>query len=180
MARRAALGFKSHTGWAAAVAIAGGEVVLKRRIDMAHDFATGAVFHAGQEMPLEKAKALIESSEERFVSIARAAIAAIVAELRGAGCEVAACGIAAGNPKPLPPLESILRSHALVHAAEGELYRRAIGRACAACGIQATRVAAGNAGALAARIATLGRASGRPWAADQKEAALAALIALEK
>lgn len=172
---RAALGFKTHTGWAAVVAVAGGEVLLKRRIEMARDFATGAVFHAGQELPFEKAKALIESSEARFVAIARDSIEGLLGELRG--CEVVGSGIVAGNPKPLPPLDAILKSHALVHAAEGELYRRVVARACEACRIPARMVALKN-GGHAAEIAAMGKKSGRPWAADQKEAALAALLVL--
>ena len=174
--KRAALGFKTHTGWAAVVAVAGGEVLLKRRIDMARDFATGAVFHAGQELPLERAKALIETSEARFVSLARDAIASIVEELQG--YDVVASSIVAGNPKPLPPLEAILKSHPLVHAAEGALYRRVISRASEACRIPAQTIALKNAG-HASEIAAMGKKSGRPWAADQKEAALAALIALD-
>lgn len=174
--KRAALGFKTHTGRAAAVAVAGGEVVLKREIEMANTFETGAVFHAGQELPFEKAKALIASSETRFVALAREAIAAIVGELRD--CDVVASGIVAGNPKPLPPLEAILKSHALVHAAEGELYRRVVARASEACRIPARMIALKDAG-HAAEIAAMGKKSGRPWAADQKQAALAALLALD-
>ena len=175
MARRAALGFKTHTGWAAAVAIAGGEAILKRRIDMARDFKTGAVFHVAQEMPVETARTLVRSSEAKFESIARDAIRALLDELGAAGFEVVASGIIAGSPKPLPPLESILRSHALVHAAEGDLYRRMIARACEACAIPVRMVPASAIGAHASQIAAIGKASGRPWAADQKESALAAL-----
>jgi hypothetical protein len=179
MAKRAALGFKSHTGWAAVVAVAGGEVVLKGRVEMASTFASGAVFHAGQELPLENAKALIHSSEAKFEAKARQAISGLLAELGALDCEVIGAGIIAGSPKPLPPVEAILRSHALVHAAEGELYRRMIARGCEGCGIPVKWVALKGPGARADSIAAMGKKSGRPWAADQKEAALAALIALE-
>jgi hypothetical protein len=92
--------------------------------------------------------------------------------------------------KPLPPIESILRSHPLVHAAEGELFRRVFSGASAALGAQPRRVPApalaNNTAAalgltsatLAARLAAMGNASGRPWAADQKEATLVAWLAL--
>ena len=78
----------------------------------------------------------------------------------------------------------------MVHAAEGELYRRVLIRACEACGIRALAIpakeielrAAGALGIaparLAARLAELGKRSGRPWARDQKESALAGWIAL--
>ena len=187
---RAALGFKTHTGWAAVVAIAGREVVAKRRIDLAKDFRTGAVFHAGQELPFAQAQALISSSQRRFEDKARDAIAALVDELRAKGCDVIGSGVVAGNPKPLPPLESVLKSHALVHAAEGQLYRQVMATACEACRIPATLVPAKelaaraaraleiSAAELTARMAAMGKASGKPWAADQKEASLAALVVL--
>jgi hypothetical protein len=187
---RTALGFKTHTGWAAVVAVAGREVVAKRRIDLATDFRTGAVFHVGQELPLPQAQELISSSQARFEAKARDAIAAIVEELRAKECEVIGSAIIAGNPKPLPPIESVLKSHALVHAAEGQLYRHVFAAASEACRIPAALVPAKelasraaramgiSAAELTARIAAMGKASGRPWAADHKESALAALVAL--
>ena len=192
--RPVALGMKSHTGWAAVVALAGpvasAEVVAKRRIQMARTFDEGAVYHKGQELPFTQAQALIRSSEERFERTAREALRDLAAELRAAGCEPVASGLVSGDGKALPPLTSILRSHALVHAAEGELYRRILLRASEACRIPAIPIAAKEiearaAGALGiasarlpARLAALGKASGRPWARDQKESTLAAWIAL--
>jgi hypothetical protein len=192
--RPVALGMKSHIGWAAVVALAGpvasAEVVAKRRIQMAGTFDEGAVYHKGQGLPFTQAEAHIRSSEERFERTAREALADLAAELRTAGCEPVASGLVSGNGRALPPLASILRSHALVHAAEGELYRRVLLRASEACRIPALPIPAKEiearaAGALGiaparlpARLAALGKASGRPWARDQKESALAAWIAL--
>lgn len=193
-ARRAALGFSSHTGWAAVVAMAGPpdapSVVAKRRVEMAATFEVGAVYHAGQELPFAKAEALVLSSEQKFEAVARASIAALAAELRGLGLEPIASAVLAGSAKPLPPLEAILRSHALVHAAEGELYRRVLACASAACSIPPTFVPARDLPTRAARaagipekrivskLAEIGNASGKPWARDQKDAALAAWIVL--
>ena len=192
--RQVALGIKSHTGWAAVVALAGpaasAEVVAKRRIDMATTFDEGAVYHKGQDLPFDRAEALIRSSEDKFERTARQALSELVAELKAAGCEAVASGLVSGGGKAPPPLASILRSHALVHAAEGELYRRVLVRACEACGIRALPIPAKEielraAGALGiapvelpARLAALGKRAGRPWARDQKDSALAAWIAL--
>lgn len=192
--RSVALGMRSHTGWAAVVALAGPvaspEVVAKRRIQMARTFDEGAVYHKGQELSLTQAEALVRSSEERFERTAREALVDLVAELRAARCEPVTSGLVSGDGKALPPLASILRSHALVHAAEGEFYRRILLRASEACRIPALPIPAKEiearpAGALRiaparlpARLAALGKASGRPWARDQKESALAAWIAL--
>lgn len=193
-AQRAALGFSPHIGWAAVVAIAGPpdapRVVGKRRVEMATTFDTGAVYHVGQGLPLARAEALVRSSERKFEAAARVSIAAFAAELRDLGLEPIASAVLAGGAKPLPPLEAILRSHALVHAAEGELYRRVLARASEACAIPAALVPAKD---LPARVAgatglperrvvsslgEMGKASGTPWARDQKEAALAAWLAL--
>src|SRR5207253_6072698 len=192
--RPVALGMKSHIGWAAVVALAGpatsAEVVAKRRIDMATTFDEGAVYHKSQELPLDRAEALIRTSEEKFERIAREALAEMVAELRTAGCEPIATALVAGRGKALPPLASIVKSHALVHAAEGDLYRRVLLRASEACRIPAlpipeTEIEARAAAAvgirpaqLAARLAALGKSSGKPWTKDQKESAMVAWIAL--
>jgi hypothetical protein len=189
---RGALGFSVHTGWAAVVAVGatpdGAEVLAKTRIDVASTFDEGAVFHAAQELPIDTARARIVEAETRFTERARGGLAAFAARL-GADI-VAACVVAPVTSKAPPPLESILRSHALVHAAEGELYRRIFAAAGAALGVSATRVPvamlAGRAAAalgltpaaLAARLTAMGKASGKPWAADQKQAALAAWLAL--
>jgi hypothetical protein len=190
----AALGFSPHIGWAAVVAISGARaapaVVAKLRVDMATTFESGAVYHAGQKLTVERAEALVRSSERAFEAAARARIAVLVAELRERGLEPAASAILSGVRRPLPPLATILRSHALVHAAEGELYRTVLARASDACGVPATFVAASGLAARVARasrlpearilsrLGELGKASGRPWTRDQKGATLAAWLAL--
>jgi hypothetical protein len=189
--RRAALGFKAHTGWAAVVAIGGPidapEILAKARIDVASTFDEGAVFHVGQELPIDAARALVRDAEVRFTARARAELAAFTTRL---DATIVAASMVAAAARPLPPLESILKSHPLVHAAEGELYRRVFAEAGAALGARPTRVAPDalersvaaalglTPAKLAARLASLGKASGRPWAADQKQAALVAWLAL--
>jgi hypothetical protein len=187
----AALGFNVRTGWAAVVAVGGPpdapEVLAKTRIDVATTFEEGAVYHMGQEMPLAEAAVFIRDSERRFVERARAGLVDFAARLAG---KVAGAGMAAALPRSLPPMESILKVHPLVHAAEGELYRRVFAEACASLGpaparvppdALAKRVAAATGltpAKVTARLAVMGKASGKPWAADQKQATLAAWLAL--
>jgi hypothetical protein len=188
--RRAALGFKVRTGRAVVVALGGTvdapEILAKTRIDVAFSFDEGAVFHVAQERSLEEARAWVRDAQLRFVGLAREKLAAFHAQL---DCKLVAAGMAAAAPKKLPPLEAILKSHPLVHAAEGELYRRVFSEASAALGALPVRtseaaLAKGAAAALglepatlAARMTALGKASGKPWAVDQKQATLAAWIA---
>jgi hypothetical protein len=165
-------------------------VLAKRPIEMATTFETGAVYHAGQGLPLARAEALVRSSEKSFLDVARSSLAAFAAELRERGVRAVASAILANAGRPLPPLRSILRSHALAHAAEGELYRRVLARASEACDIPAVLVPAKDHTArvvevtglreeqVLSRLAEMGRASGKPWAKDQKDAALAAWVVL--
>src|SRR5262245_4212617 len=182
------LGFNVHTGWAAVVAVMKKrdalEVIAKERIDMAFTFEEGAVFHMAESLSVSKARVLIDSREKKFEALAVTALAAIIDRLE---VEVAGSAVVDGAAKKLPPLESVLKSHALIHTAEGDLYRRIIVRACDACEVPAIAVGSKELGAraahalrvteeeLAARMAAAGKASGRPWAADQKRAAMAAI-----
>jgi hypothetical protein len=115
---------------------------------------------------------------------------AAVEALASRGREVVAAGIVVGNRPPAASLDAILRSHSLIHAAEGELFRGAIRGASEALGIRVTEVRAGDlhpraaealgisAGRVPEHLSRIGRAAGRPWAKDQKDSCLAALIAL--
>ena len=186
-----ALGFKPRTGWAAVVALGGSpetpEIVGKTRIDLATTFEEGAVFHMAQEMPLERARVFVRDAEARFAELAREKLAAFETELKA---KISAAGVVAPPAKALPPLEAILKSHPRVHAAEGELYRRVFEKASTALRLRCQRVdidaltprvAAAlrrSPAAIATRLAAIGKASGRPWTADQKQAALVAWIAL--
>jgi hypothetical protein len=189
-----ALGFKGRIGRAAVVAVAarsdGLEVVAKRRLDLATTFEEGAVYHVAQELPLAKASAMISAAAKKFERDAGKLVAALLEELTRATHHVDVAGIIWGSPKPLPRIETILKSHALIHSAEGELYRSVFAKACEAFGLRVVRVpskeleararaALGVSGAaLVERLAALGKASGRPWAADQKQSTLAAMVAL--
>src|SRR5262249_46704682 len=95
-----------------------------------------------------------------------------------------------GSGRVLPELRSILASHALIHTAEGEFFRKALVEAGEHCGLPIVGVKERElferasahfrmpAGALERRIAELGRSIGPPWTQDQKYAALVAWLAL--
>lgn len=190
-ATRAALGLKVRTGRAVVVAVAGPvdspEIVAKTHLQVAFTFDEGAVFHVAQNYPPERARALVREREALFTERALGELRAFATR---ADVKVVAAGMAAPPVKRLPPLESILKAHPLLHAAEGELYRRVFADACAKLRARPSRtpvdaltksIAEGlglKPAALAKRLDAMGKASGRPWAADQKEAALAAWNAL--
>jgi hypothetical protein len=194
---KVALGLKAHSGWAALVALGAqrGEprVVDRRRIELVdgEDAAWARQpYHAAEGLSAGDARALVERSVESARRIAAREVRAAVARAEADEHHVAACAVLVGDGIPDWSVEEILAVHFRMHAAEGELFRGALARAARACGLRLVAIpekrlaqhAEGALGAsathLQARIATLGRSIGPPWARDQKDAALAALVAL--
>jgi hypothetical protein len=109
---------------------------------------------------------------------------------REQGVKLTRCGLLLASGRPLPSLEKILASHALIHTADGELFREAILHASARSGLAMSTVkerelldGAGQAfrmksAALLQRVTELGRPLGSPWTQDEKFATLAAWLAL--
>ena len=195
----AALGLRVHSGWAVLAAVAGPlaapTVLERRRIELADRTVPGGVqpFHAARLLPLEEARRLVGQSLEGATRLARGALAAAAAELRPRGTEVIACGLIQSSARSLPELGAVLASHALVHTAEGELFRDALAAAAADLGLPVLRikerdlldrcaaklaVATGAACDVERRLADLGRTLGPPWRQDEKLATVAAWLAL--
>jgi hypothetical protein len=192
----AAMGFSTHTGWAAMVAVSGSArsplILDRRRIDMISGTdpeKAPFVYHAARKLDSKSAEQFVREASESSRTRALGALEAVVAELQNRQYEVVGSGIIVGRPLAAS-LEAILKSHSRIHAAEGELFRGAIRKASEALKIPVTEVRAAELqerGAKALRIslaelpqrlATIGRAAGRPWARDQKDALLAAVLAL--
>lgn len=191
--KRAGVGFREHTGWAAMVALGGGvtaPVVLARdRYELSEGDLPRAVYHAARQLDLDNAGQLVRRVELVARSAAERQLRRTVAELEAGGYEVVGAAIAARRELPAP-LPEILGSHPLVHAAEGQLYRDALAEAIELLGLPLTRfvqhelyeeaaVDIGTSDAsLRAQLTGLGRALGPPWQRDQKDAAAAAWLAL--
>jgi hypothetical protein len=199
LTKRAALGFRAHTGWAALVAAAGPPssptVVQRERVEiMPGKDANGPrfVYHAAAKLALPAAERLVRDARAEAGAKAKQAVRAAVDALEADGFDVVGAGVIVGNRPLTSPLAAILAAHSLIHAAEGELFRRALVDACEACGLPVRCVRANElaergaaaldvaADALGERLAALGRAAGRPWAQDQKDALLAALLAFKR
>jgi len=192
---RAAVGFRAHSGWAALVAVAGPLrspiVIDRRRIELVEPGIPKQPYHAAEKLGLKEAENLVRRCTDTARILARRALRAVVDEMREKGRhDVVACGLLLGSGRPLTTLAATLASHALIHTAEGELFRDALRDASQHCGLPVTGVkerelftcAAAKlrvpANELLRRVTEMGTAIGPPWTEDQKHAALAGWLAL--
>jgi hypothetical protein len=192
----AAVGFSPHSGWAAAVALAGPvtrpAMVDRRRLILAEpdDHVGKQPFHAAEEMPLPYATRLVDRYAADSRRRARQELERLALDLESAGYRIAAGGLCGKEPRPLGPLATILASNALIHAAEGEMFRQVLRDAVAGRELtcldvperdaesRCLKAVALPAEALRGHLAALGRAAGAPWQKDQKVAALIAWTCL--
>jgi hypothetical protein len=193
--KQAALGFRAHSGWTALVAVSleksSPTVLARERVHLVETFTYEfrQPYHTAEKMALDKARAFISRMQNEARRFAYRAIRGLQTDLQEKGFKLTRCGLVLASGRPLPILEKILASHALIHTADGELFREAILHASARCGLQTTCIKerelldqAGQAfrfkpADLLRRVTELGRAVGSPWSQDEKFATLAAWLA---
>jgi len=193
MSDAVALGFRPHTYWTAAVALAGPRdaprVVERRRID----FAAGderSVYHHAEGMAPDEAQKWIRKTWDAVLANTRRGVESMLRELAAQGLEPTAAIVPVGRKKAPDRLADIVKSHSNIHAAEGDFYRSVVAEACGGLGLEVRRVVERDlallvsglvdAPPLEARLRAMGQALGPPWSEDQKLATLAAWSALEE
>ena len=194
--KRAAIGVRMHSGWGALVAVSTSgntvEIIERRRIAV---IASGS---AGAKQPYHFAKNLSLAEAEKFVGscfvaskcLALAVLRDVSEKLLERHYRLAGSAVILASGRALPPLSKILGSHTAIHAAEGEFFREVFSKACedlepSVTGIRErdlqeranTTFGKATAG-MQHQLSRFGRSLGPPWTADQKTAALAALIVL--
>jgi hypothetical protein len=194
-----ALGFKAHSGWAALVALGERngqiEVAERTRIELVEpgDVPWGKnPYHAAEGLGPEQARDMVKRAIEGARRMAARELGAAVVRLGRADHQVVACAVLVGAGMPDWSVDEIRAVHFRMHKAEGELFRDALVRAAEPRELALVRVpekqldaqAAKALGVSAAvsrtRLAALGPSIGAPWGKDQKDAALAAWIALRR
>jgi len=147
-------------------------------------------YHAAVGLEIGAAESFVNTCAARAAALAAAGMRGLMADVVQLGYNVARCGLLLASGRPLPELQSILASHALIHTAEGELFRAALRAASQECGLPVTavkerelfaRAAADlhvSAGRIERHVAGMGKALGPPWRQDEKFAAAAAWLAL--
>jgi hypothetical protein len=192
----AVMGFAPHSGWAAVVALGGSRaeprVLTRSRVEMAdpHKPESKQPYHAVETLGIEEAARHLDGYSAVAESKAYAGIQALAEDLAGRGYRATSAGILESSGRKGGSLASILTSHALIHTADGDHFRKALATAAERNGLAVSRVRArdleAEASACLGRTPTrlrdtikeLGRRMGPPWGADQKMAALLAWLLL--
>jgi hypothetical protein len=150
------------------------------------------VFHKAAELPSAEAAKLVQRAEAASKELTAIALKDVLEHLRSLDRMACAAGIATGS-RPVPAdVADVLRSHPMIHTAEGALFRRAIASACESCGLAVISVRnreiwgetacawkVTEAG-LRKQIDALRKSEGAPWGTDEKTATAFALLALKK
>jgi len=198
LAMKVALGIKAHSGWAALVVLGSSlngdlQIVDRRRLELVEkDDESWAKqpYHAAEELDRDEARVLVKRGIETARRIAVREMRSAIKRLREDGYEVEASAVLMGQPMPDWTVDEILAVHFRMHKAEGVLFRDVLARAATTCGLRFVGVLEKQLAELAERaletsmsrlqktIAALGKSAGPPWGKDQKDAALAAMIAL--
>ncbi len=195
-ASRAAVGFRTHSGWAAFVALSldgkQPRILSRGRPELVESFTYKfrQPYHTAEPMSLDKARAFISGAEKEALRLAQGEIRSLQAALKKQGYKLTRFALIRASGKPLPELPKILASHALIHTADGELFREALRHACGSYGLAefaikendlvdtAGRLLGLETEELMLKVTALGKAIGPPWSRDEKFAALAAWLAL--
>jgi hypothetical protein len=195
--KQAAIGFRVHSGWSAVVTVClerGAPVVLHRR--RAHLVETFTYtfrqpYHTAEKMELAEARKFISQVRAKARDLAYRAIHGLKEELEELGYHLSRGALLLASGRPLPELEKILASHALIHTADGELFREALLHASERCGLtvagikerelleQAAKALRVPQSSLLRKVTELGRSFGAPWSQDEKFATLGAWLALK-
>lgn len=193
---RVAFGLKAHSGWAALVVVGKCDgdflIVDRRRLELVEEEWAKQPYHAAEDLKPDEARKVVERGIKAAHQIALRQMRASVKRERERQNEVSACAVLAGNPMPDWSIEEILAVHFRMHQAEGALFRDALVRGAKACPLRmveipeklllkrAETVFRSPVSRVVKKVTALGRLIGPPFGKDQKDAALAAMIALQE
>jgi hypothetical protein len=196
-ARTAAIGFSAHSGWAAMVVLGGTaaapNLLDRSRVTLIDDRDPEAKqpYHAVEFLCVEEATGRLDGYLGMAIRMARDSIDAESEKLKRLGVALKSVGILESSSRKDLALSSILASHALIHAAEGDHYRNALSAAAGQLQLEVCRLQARALEEHAMKclrlplkrlldtVNGLGREVGPPWGADQKKAALLAWTLLK-
>jgi len=192
---KAAFGFKAHSGWAALVVLGTRdgdlEVLERSRVELVEEDWAKQPYHAAEELQPAEARKVVKRGIYSAERIALREMRRALKRTRENGFEVQDCGLIVGSPMPDWSVDEILAVHFRMHKAEGVLFRDVLAKAAEECDLRVVPIAEKSllqhaqtaletdATRLSQQLAALGKLVGPPWSKDQKEATLAAMIALQ-
>ena len=162
-AQDAAIGFSPHSGWAAMVVLnnspAGPGVLGRARVDLidAHDPDARQPYHAVEFLCADEATGRLDGYMAVARTLARSTIRTQAQDLKERGYRLRSIGIVDSAARKPGSLSSILASHALIHAADGDHFRNALSTAAELLGLRVCRVPARALRAQAACLRSLPR-----------------------
>jgi hypothetical protein len=193
---KAALGLKAHSGWAAQVVLGTDngdiEILERRRVELVEGNAEWAKqpYHAAEGLSSNEARTIVKRGIDSAHRLAIREMRAAVKRANEFGYQLSGCGVLVVDPMPDWSVDQILAVHFRMHKAEGVLFREALAKAVVACKLRlvaipektllehAQKELKASAGSIQKKLAALGKVAGPPWGKDQKDAALAAMVAL--
>jgi hypothetical protein len=194
--KHAAVGCRAHSGWTALVAISLEEssplVLLRQRPHLVKTFTYEfrQPYHSAETRSPAEARSIIARARTDARHLAYQAIHSVQTTLQEHDYELKRCGLLLASGRPLPALPQILSSHALIHTADGELFREALIHATLRCGFEmftakesvlletASHTLHLQPDELVHHLTSLGSTLGSPWTQDEKFAALVAWLSL--
>jgi hypothetical protein len=169
-------------------------VVDRRKIQLVKIFSYTfrQPYHTAEKMPRQDATKFIRGVQTDAKRLASSALRSLQIDLAEGDFKIVRGALLMASGRVLPELEQILVSHALIHTADGELFRDSLRAACARCNLPvqairekelfgtASKMLGIQEAVLKRRVAALGKALGPPWSQDEKFAALAAWLSLAR
>jgi hypothetical protein len=192
----AALGFRVHSGWACMVAVSLEKkipiVLIRRKLQLVKIFSYTfrQPYHTAEKMPASDAAQFVRGVEKESRELAVAGVRDAQKELATLDYKIVGLALLLASGRELPKFEKILTSHALIHTADGELFRESLRRAGARCKLSVNAIKEKDLFATASKflrykpeqlnrqITALGKSLGPPWTQDEKFATLAAWLTL--
>jgi hypothetical protein len=192
----AAVGLAIHTGWAHAVVVVLREnalvIVHKERIAFWDPLRHGDAhfYHRAADIAFETAESMIAADEQHARRIAAESLRSLAEGLASRDFRLVVARVADKVRKPLPSLAKILASHALIHAAEGALFRsialtelgKLVDDAAEMDSAILPATLSGTAHltprSVTAQLDHAGKLSGPPWTQEHRACAQAAWLAL--
>ena len=193
---KAAVGFRVHSGWAAMVAVrvdkGKPQVLARERVHLVETFTYRfrQPCHTAARLPLAEAQEFVERVEKEAGQLAHRAIRKLQSDLQKQDIQLIRSGLLLASGRTLPSFENILASHALIHTADGELFREALKCGAKRCGLETAPIKERELlerakqtlrvppAMLLRRVTELGKPFGAPWSQDEKFATIAAWVAL--